>query len=81
MKSLLVIALFALSSPLGAFIGNKVEISMSHMSILLAIVVGSFLHIATVILFENGDEHHHDFQWRKLIFILIGMGLSLLSVH
>jgi len=81
LKSIFVIALFALSSPLGAFIGNMVEISMAHMSTLLAIVVGSFLHIATVILFENEDQHHHKFQWQKLVFILIGLGLSLLSVH
>ncbi len=81
LKSILVISVFALSSPLGALIGNFAEISMAQMSILLAIVVGSFLHIATVILFEHDDRHHHHFQWKKLIFILIGFGLSLLSVH
>ena len=80
-KAGIVIAIFALSSPLGAIIGQMLEISMPHMSILLAIVVGSFLHIATVILFENEDQHHHRFEWRKLIFILFGLGLSILSMH
>ena len=81
LKSLFVIGLFAISSPIGALIGNLIEVSMTQMSTLLAVVVGSFLHIATVILFENGDEHHHHFQWQKLLFILLGLGLSLLSVH
>lgn len=80
-KTILVLSIFALSSPLGAFVGSMLEISMPHMSMLLAIVVGSFLHIATVILFENEDQHHHQFSWRKLIFILLGLGLSLLSLH
>lgn len=80
-KAILVIAIFAISSPLGALVGSMLEISMEQMSILLAIVVGSFLHIATVILFENEDQHHHQFSWRKLIFILLGFGLSVLSIH
>jgi len=80
-KAIGVISIFALSSPLGALVGSVMEISHYHMSMLLAVVVGSFLHIATVILFENEDEHHHKFSWRKLIFILLGFGLSLLSLH
>ncbi len=80
-KAIFVLSIFALSSPLGAFVGSMVDISLDNMSILLAVVVGSFLHIATVILFENEDEHHHKFSWQKLIFILLGLGLSLLSIH
>ncbi len=80
-KMIAVLSIFALSSPVGALIGQLLEISMLHMSMLLAVVVGSFLHIATVILFENEDAHHHKFSWRKLIFILIGFGLALLSMH
>lgn len=80
-KTILVLSIFALSSPIGAFIGSMLDISIANMSILLAIVVGSFLHIATVILFENEDQHHHKFSWGKLIFILLGFGLALLSLH
>ncbi len=80
-KAIMVIGIFALASPLGALLGQLLEISMDNMSILLAIVVGSFLHIATVILFENEDQHHHKFEWQKLLFILLGFGLSLLSMH
>lgn len=80
-KAILVLSIFALASPIGAFVGSMMEISSTNMSILLAIVVGSFLHIATVILFENEDQHHHKFSWGKLIFILLGLGLALLSLH
>jgi len=80
-KAFLVLGMFAISSPVGALVGSVLELSGAHMSILLAIVVGSFLHIATVILFENEDKHHHKFSWRKLLFILLGFGFSLLSVH
>ncbi len=70
--SLLALALFAFSSPIGAFVGSLMPLSESILNILLAVVVGSFLHIATVILFENEDMHHHKFSWGKLISILIG---------
>jgi len=80
-KAFLVLGLFAISSPLGALVGNILDLDSINMSILLAIVVGSFLHIATVILFENEDVHHHQFSWRKLVFILLGFGLSLLTIH
>ena len=80
-KAIFVLSIFALSSPVGAFVGSMLEISAANMSILLAVVVGSFLHIATIILFENEHKHHHKFSWRKLIFLLLGFGFALLSIH
>lgn len=71
--------LFAFSSPLGAFVGSILPLDEKLLNILLAIVVGSFLHIATVILFENEDKHHHKFSWSKLIFILLGFGIAILT--
>lgn len=75
----LALLLFAISSPLGALFGSILPLSEGLLNILIAVVVGSFLHIATVILFENEDKHHHKFSWEKLIFILIGFGVAFLT--
>lgn len=43
---------------------------------ILAIVVGTFLHISTTILFENSENH--SFSRFKLVAIVVGVGLALL---
>ena len=40
-------------------------------------VVGILMHIGTVVLFEAGEGHH--LQPRKLIAVLVGLGLSALA--
>jgi zinc transporter ZupT len=45
---------------------------------ILAIVIGSFLHISTTILFESSENHH--FNRRKLAAIIIGIGVGLLNL-
>lgn len=78
------LVLFSLMSPLGAWsAGTLVEqgiLTTSNIRILLAIVVGSFLHIATTILFETESKGHHHISFKKVLMIVIGLGLAILTV-
>ena len=77
--------IFALSSPLGAALTSQLALrdllTTEIIITLMAIVVGSFLHIATTIIFEIDGTSHHSITWKKLIAILIGTGLALLTIH
>lgn len=68
---------FALMTPLGLIFGHILpQGEHSHiMDVLLAIVVGMFLHISTTIIFETSENHR--FNLAKLTAILLGVGLSL----
>ncbi len=73
--------IFALAGPLGVLSSNLIGITVAedaefYFSILMAMVVGIFLHISTTILFE-ADEHHR-FNWLKLIIILLGCAAAFL---
>lgn len=75
--SWILLFVFALMTPLGLVFGHylpKTEGSMV-MDVLLAIVVGMFLHISTTIIFETNENHR--FNLAKLTAILLGVGLSL----
>jgi zinc transporter ZupT len=74
--------LFALMAPAGAFITSMIgEGQISNFPLfsdqMMAIVIGIFLHISTTILFESYE--HHRFNYLKLLIILLGGGLALLS--
>lgn len=72
--------LFAMMSPLGSLLGEQLTIDAETIRKLLAVVVGSFLHIATTIIFETEGSEHHHFSPIKMLAILIGMGLALLTM-
>jgi hypothetical protein len=44
------------------------------MNVLLAIVVGMFLHISTTIIFEASENHR--FNLMKLVSIIVGVALA-----
>jgi zinc transporter ZupT len=82
--AIILLFIFALSAPLGTltsyFLGEGFAENMSHFfNIVLAVVVGIFLHISTTILFET-DEHHH-FNLYKFIAIILGAGASVLILY
>ena len=70
--------LFASMTPLGALLGLKFtpEQFGLDLHIILAIVVGMFLHISTTIIFETSENHK--FNLLKLTSILFGCGLAML---
>jgi len=79
---ILYLVIFGAMSPLAAAIGGflfKQGVLTNQMiSAIMAIVIGSFLHIATTILFET--DTNHKIPVNKLIAILIGLGIAILTV-
>lgn len=75
--------IFALMLPLGAGVnflleGKLISEIMNYHQIILAIVVGIFLHISTTILFESTENHR--FNLYKFISILLGAGLAMVNL-
>ncbi len=68
---------FALMSPLGSFIGENSQFLIRYKSEIMAIIIGIFLHISTIILFESSKDHK--FNLLKFIAILIGMAVAFLA--
>ncbi len=79
-KSFLLLFLFALAAPLGSVVsflgGLHIENMESYYQIIMALVVGIFFHIATVILYEG--EKGHKFNLRKFLIIIVGVGAAIL---
>ncbi|MCJ8288223.1 MAG: ZIP family metal transporter [Flavobacteriales bacterium] len=71
------LGIFALTTPIGLLIGwNSVGVFDFDFNIILAIVVGMFLHISTTIIFETSENHK--FNFIKLLAIIGGAGLAFL---
>lgn len=72
--TIVMLIVFASMSPLGnlagLWLGDYLIGDKAGYQIIMAIVIGIFLHISTTILFETGDEHH--FNLKKLISIVLG---------
>ena len=73
---ILCLFLFAAMSPAGSFILANNDGLEPWKNILIAIVIGMLLHIATTILFESNKGHVFNIQ--KLVIILLGFGISYL---
>lgn len=71
---------FALMSPLGALISQYLMASGPLLTIVMATVAGSFLHISTTILFEADNANQHRISWQKLVAIVSGMFLAWLTL-
>ncbi|PHN08496.1 ZIP family metal transporter [Flavilitoribacter nigricans] len=72
--------LFASMSPLAAQLADISEWGSRWLVYIVAVVVGSFLHIATTILFESDDKHQHRISWKKLLAIGLGLGMGLVTL-
>jgi zinc and cadmium transporter len=75
--------LFALMAPLGAITSqiisnNTMQELSGFFDKMMAVVIGIFLHISTTILFESYEEHR--FNYLKLLIILLGAGLAMLTL-
>lgn len=73
------LVVFSLMSPLGAFLANFWITAPQTLQAIMAVVVGSFLHISTTILFEADDNRQHTVSIFKLLAIIGGFGIALLT--
>ncbi len=72
------LTIFALTAPIGVLIGylGGSVVNVFNFDILLAVVVGMFLHISTTIIFETSENHK--FNLVKLITIILGGSVAYL---
>jgi zinc transporter ZupT len=73
-KAVLFIFLFSLMTPTGSYIAANVEMASKYHAAAMALVIGVFLHISTVILFESSEGHKFNLQ--KLLVIIIGITIA-----
>ena len=73
-QSILFIVLFSLMTPLGSFMATNFELITEYYANITALVIGVFLHISTVILFESSEGH--SFNLRKVLVIIIGISIA-----
>lgn len=79
----ILVTVFALMSPLGYLLSAGISNGSignitAYFDRMMAVVIGIFLHISTTILFESSVDHH--FNKRKLIAVLAGTAIALLSL-
>jgi zinc transporter ZupT len=76
------IVLFSAITPVTAILAHNLGIYFlfvsTIISVIIPIVAGAFLHIATTIFFESGTKHHM-LTNKKILAILLGVGLGLLT--
>jgi len=74
LSAIFFIVLFALMTPIGTYIAANYEFIHDYAVLLNALVIGVFLHISTVILFESSEAHK--FNLRKLVVIILGISIA-----
>ena len=72
----LLITAFALMTPLGNLSAEYISFFQNYEVELYAFSAGLLIHIASIILFESDDKHQ--FNFNKLILVLLGVGLAYL---
>ncbi|MCF6212633.1 MAG: ZIP family metal transporter [Flavobacteriaceae bacterium] len=77
LKVFLFILLFALMSPLGCFVCESIPLFETYQAPITAVIVGIFLHVSSIILFESSENH--TFNYKKFIAIGVGILIALLA--
>ncbi len=76
----LILVLFALVSPvsgmLAMYYGQKFHFISTLLVYIIPVVIGSFLHISTTVLYESGTQHHQ-LSRQKVIAVLLGLGFAM----
>ena len=67
---------FGLMSPLGVLLGNKISFFTTYSIQITSLIIGVFLHISTIILFESTENHK--FNLKKFVAILMGVLLTVM---
>jgi zinc transporter ZupT len=73
-KILFFLTLFALMTPFGVLISQETDIFKIYYTEISALVIGIFLHISTIILFETSEGHK--FNLTKLIAIVVAITIA-----
>ncbi len=73
-KILFFLTLFALMTPLGMLLSQEVTVFKLYYTEISALVIGIFLHISTIILFESSEGHK--FNLSKLLVILVAIVIA-----
>lgn len=76
---ILCLSIFAMMSPLGALLAEFLHFTPAQTAIALSVVIGSFFHIATTIIFETGSDHKVPIP--KLLAIIVGLFISFVSTN
>lgn len=71
LQSVGIIFIFSLMTPLGSYLAHHLPVLREYQPYLMALIIGVFLHISTVILLESSEGHR--FNKKKLVVILLGM--------
>ena len=74
----LFLVVFALMSPLGILVADKLEFFSKYNSEITGLIIGVLLHISTIILFESSENHKFNLQ--KFTAILLGILLTVFSL-
>jgi zinc transporter ZupT len=69
---------FGLMSPLGVLVGDKIQLFTTYETEITALIIGVFLHISTIILFESSENHKFNLQ--KFTAILLGVLLTIFTL-
>lgn len=72
------LSVFALMSPLGVFLSDKIIYFELYSSEITAVIIGIFLHISTIILFESSENHN--FNLHKFLAVIVGILLTVLTL-
>ncbi|MEZ5015823.1 MAG: ZIP family metal transporter [Flavipsychrobacter sp.] len=82
-QAIITLALFSMITPFSGMIATKLGMTYQFMSnlvlALIPVVAGAFIHIATTIFFESGTKHH-TLTIPKIIAIVLGVGIGLLTL-
>lgn len=70
-KVFIFIFLFAIMTPIGSLVVEKLNLTLNQINYISAITIGIFLHISTTILFESTEGHK--FNLVKLLIIVLGL--------
>ncbi|GAB5528406.1 MAG: hypothetical protein Roseis3KO_01830 [Roseivirga sp.] len=80
-KALLLLTVFALSSPLGLltseYLSHSATLPESYLVVFFAIVTGSFLQISTTIFIES--DPHHKLDWKRFSVSILGALAAVLA--
>lgn len=72
------LSVFAFMSPLGVLVAGNFDFFSKYTTEISAFIIGVFLHISTIILFESSE--HHKFNLQKFIAIILGISVTVVTL-